>query len=192
MTDIGEIVILQENLGWLKTQFKRASLNWQQSRPDCRYYGGVVKEICQKPGKLEPMIFDPLQKWLADYILSREGKIAFSGTNGLDFFIKSGLRTIYYFTEIADFFSKNPQYLAPIPSPITQANLAQAQQSTKMQKTYSDFINTFSSKLIGCNKQLSFLFLDLSKTVKYLPEDLINMQNNLEQKCTSYRISQLR
>ena len=36
------------------------------------------------------MIFAPLQKWLADYTLSREGKIAFSGPGGLDFFLKSG------------------------------------------------------------------------------------------------------
>ena len=138
------------------------------------------------------MIFDPLQKWLADYTLSREGKIAFSGPGGLDFFLKSGLRNIFQFTEIADFFSKNPQYLAPVPSPITQANLGQAQKAAQMQKQYSEFINTFSSRLIGCNKQLSFLFLDLSKTIKNLPTDLVNMQNRLEQKCNSYRIAQLK
>ena len=191
LKDLQEIGTLQENLGWLRTQFKRGTQTWQSSKPDCRFYSGIVKEICDYPGKLDGLVFDPLQKWLADYILSREGRIAFSGPGGLDYFLKSGLRTIFYFTEIADFFSKNPQYLSTTP-PITKADLSKAKEAVDKQKQYTQIINTISSKLIGCNQELSFLFLQLSKTIKNLPQDLLEMQKKLENKCNSYRIAKLK
>lgn len=187
MEDLSDIEILQKNLGWLKNKFQDASPSW---RKNCQYYSGIVKQVCEKPGQLNNL-FDSLQKWLADYILIREGRQAFAGQGGLDSFLKVGLRTIFYFTEVADFFSKNPQYLAPFPANIT-ANLEQAQQAGQMQQQYSEFINIFSSRLIGCDKQLNFLFLDLSKTVKNLTPELRDMQSRLEQKCTSYRIAKLK
>ena len=61
-------------------------------------------------------------------------------------------------------------------------------EAADKQKIYQDFINTLSSKLIGCNEQLGFIFLKLSKTVKSLPSDLGKMQSYLESQCLSYRM----
>lgn len=183
--DVKEVEIIMENLSWLQKQMPIAIANWQASKPNCLYHPGLIGEICQNPGKLNPTIFDPLKKWLADYILNREGKIAFTGSNGLDFFLKVGLRNIFNYVIIADFFSKNPYYFAPTP-PVS--NITAAKKVGDTQKQYQEFINTLSSKLIGCNEQLGFIFLQLSKTIAELPQDLMKMRSYLEDQCLSYRI----
>jgi hypothetical protein len=184
--DIQEVEILRENIRWLQNVMPKALNNWNLSRKksniNCEAYPKVVKEICYKPGLLNPNIFDPLLKWLYDYELNREGKIAFPGPKGLDTFLKLGIRNIYNFVFISDFFSRNPDFFIP---DFTGAGI-------KKQQEYQDFINTLNSKLIGCNEKLAFIFLKLSKTVKNLPEDLKAMQKYLDDHCISLRIRELK
>lgn len=188
MSDVKEVENIMENIGWLKSQMAIAISNWQGGKPNCSIgYSGILGDICRNPNTFSSKVFDPLTKWLADYVLNREGKIAFTGAGGLDFFLKQGLRHISNFIVVADFFSKNPYYFVPNP-PISVSNLQANKEAGEKQKIYQDFINTLSSKLIGCNDQLGFIFLKLSKTIKSLPSDLAKMQSYLESQCLSYRI----
>ena len=188
MADVKDVEIIMENINWLKRQMPIAISNWQGGKPNCSIgYPGVLGEVCQTPNIIYSKIFDPLIKWLADYILNREGEIAFTGPGGLDFFLKQGLRYISNFVIVADFFSRNPYYFVPFDSTSIEAKKA----ATDKQKQYQEFINTLSSKLIGCNDQLAFIFLKLSKTIKSLPDDLRKMQSYLEQQCLSYRIRKI-
>ena len=188
MSDVKEAESVMENLGWLKKQMPKAINNWQGGKPNCSIgYPGILGEICQKPGTVYSKIFDPLTKWLADYVLLREAKIAFAGSGGLDLFLKKGLRIISNFVIIADFFSKNPYYFVPFDSSSIEAN----KKAVDTQRQYQEFIDALSSKLIGCNEELSFLFLKLSETIKSLPEDLKKMQSYLKSQCLSYRIRKI-
>ena len=95
--DISEIESLRENINWLSKQMPKVVQNWQSTRPNCSYNFGIIREICNKPGIIAPQIFDPLIKWLADYELNREGRIAFPGASGLENFFRIGIRRIYNF-----------------------------------------------------------------------------------------------
>ena len=187
--DISEINALNDNISWLRNRMPNYLANWQASRPNCNFTSGLIKEICTKPGILAPQVFDPLLVWLNDYKANREGKLAFPGPAGVDNFLKIGLRRIYNFVVVADFFSENSQFFAPSPS-LTQT--AAYQESRKTQKQFSEFIDILNSKLVGCNEKLTFLFLRLSKTISVLPDDLRSMQNYLENYCRSFRVKQLR
>jgi len=179
--DIQEVELIIENLKWLNRQMIPAISNWQATKPRCSLLGSskIVKNICEKPGTLNRDIFDPLLKWLYDYILNREGSLAFTG-KGLDTFLKKGLRHIHAFIVIAEFFERNPQYFIPDP-PIS--NLTEYVKAQKSQAEYKKFLNVLMSKLIGCNRKLSFLFLDLSRTIRQLPKDLKDIQEYLDQQC---------
>ena len=182
--EISEVEELMENLTFVRDQMSIAVKNWKGTKPICSYEIGVIKEICEYPGKLNPLIFDPLLKWLADYILNREGKIAFTGRGGLDSFLRVGLRNIYNFIFLADFFSRNPNYFVPIaPSATLQAK----KEAINKQAAYQGILDALSSKLIGCNEKLGFIFLKLSKTISVLPDDLKKMQSYLENQCLTYR-----
>lgn len=189
--DVNEVESIIGDLSWLQKNIPIAISNWQATKPNCNYYSGMIKEICLTPGKLDKGIFDPLIKWLADYTLNRQGRIAFAGANGLDNFLKIGLRLITNFVIVADFFSKNPSYFIPTP-PISSANLTAVKKATDSQAQYKEFLNLLSSKLIGCNEKLNFIFLKLSKSINKLPEDLLKMQQYLESQCLSYRIQGLK
>jgi hypothetical protein len=184
--DVKEVEQLRENIRWLQKVMPTALNNWYNSRKvsgiNCEAYPGVVKEICYKPGLLNSNIFDPVLKWLSDYQLNREGRMAFPGPKGLDTFLKVGLRTIYKFVIVADFFSRNPDFFIP---DFTGAGV-------KKQKEFQDFIDLLNSKLIGCNEKLSFIFLKLSKTIPNLPEDLKAMQKYLDDHCLSLKIRELK
>ena len=183
--DIQEVEKILENLRWLQTQMPTAIQNWQNMKPNCSYHTGVIKEICVSPGRINPLIFDPLILWLSNYILTREGRIAFPGPSGLDNFLRRGLVVITNYIAIADFFSKNPDFFVA-------TDLNKMGETLQKQKTYQQIIETLSSKLIGCDKQLTFLFLDLTKSIKTLTPDLKRMQEFLDQKCLSLRISGVR
>jgi len=184
--DIKEVETLRENITWLQKNMPTVIDNWNKSRKvsgmTCEIYPSIIREICNKPGLLNSNIFDPVLKWLADYQLNREGQKAFAGANGLDTFLKIGLRSIYNFVFVADFFSKNTDFFVP---GYTFADV-------KKQKYYEEIINLLNSKLIGCNEKLSFLFLKLSRTIKNLPDDLKKMQNYLDDQCVSLRIRELK
>lgn len=177
MNDVQEIENIRSELKNLRNDINKGIVNWQKTNPRCDYEYGLVAEICKSPGKINTLVFDPMEKWLADYILTREGKLAFTGPGSLDGFLKIGLRTIHNFVTIADFFSRNPQYLV---------------SGTDKQKLYVKLLDTISSNLIGCNEKLAFIFLKLSKTIKVLPEDLLKIQSDLETKCNTYRIRGLK
>jgi hypothetical protein len=187
LADVKEVERLMENISWLKTQMPKAVSNWKDYVKSCAFYRGILKEICENPSALLPSIFDPLIKWLADYILLREGRLAFTG-KALDDFLKVGLRRIYNFIYVMDIFIKNPKYFFPDPS---SQDLSAFRQAQVKQNQYKQFLILLNQKLIGCNDQLNFLFLKLSKTIKVLPQDLINIQKYLEQECTNLRIRNL-
>ena len=187
--DISEVESLRENILWLKNRMSNYLANWQASRPVCEYNTGLIKEICNKPGILVPEVFDPLIKWLFDYELNREGRLAFAGPGGVDNFLKQGLYRIYRFVVVSDFFSNNPQYFSPSPSP---EEFEAYTKSKKAQREFSEFLDILNSKLIGCNQQLTFLFLKLSGTIKNLPDDLKRVQQYLANYCSSLKIKQLK
>ena len=187
--DVKEVESLRDNISWLKDRMPNYLSNWQATRPVCEYNTGLIKEICDKPGTLISGVFNPLIKWLFDYELNRDGKIAFAGASEVDKFLTSGLYRIYRFVVVSDFFSNNPQYFSPSPSP---EDFAAYTKSKKAQKEFSEFLDILNSKLIGCNENLSFLFLKLSKTIKKLPLELQRVQQYLENYCNSLRIKELR
>ena len=175
--DIKEVELLRDNVLWLRDRMPTAMGNWQASKPNCEYNTGLIKDICYRPGVLMPEVFDPIIKWLSDYILVREKRIQAPDT---DAFLRAGLYRMFRFVTVADYFAKNAQYFVP-------PGLA----SAKAQQDYRNFINILLEKLIGCNKQMTFMFLDLTKTVKNLPEDLKQMQTYLENQCFSLKVRNL-
>jgi hypothetical protein len=172
--DIKEVDLLRDNVLWLRDRMPTAMGNWQASKPNCEYNTGLIKDICYRPGTLISEVFDPMIKWLSDYILEREGRIK----TDTDTFLKAGLYRMFRFVTVADYFAKNSQYFV-------------GNNFGKAQKDYRDFINILLEKLIGCNKQMTFMFLQLTKTVKNLPDDLRQMQIYLENQCTSLKIRNL-
>ena len=187
--EISEVDNLRDNISWLRSKMPKVVNNWQSTRPNCNYNFGIVKEVCLKPGLMVSKIFDPLIKWLFDYELNREGKLAFPGTAAAQNFYRLGLRLVYNFILISDFLSQNPQYYTPS-APVS--NLPAYKETRKSQKEFSDFVDLLSSKMIGCNEQMSFLFLKLSKSVPNLTDDLKRMQEYLSNYCTSLRIKELK
>jgi len=184
--DIKEVEDIRDNILWLEKRIPEFVNNWKLSKPNCEYQSGLIKEICYNPQTLIPKVFEPLIKWLFDYELNRDGKLQFPD---VDNFLKAGLYRIYRFVMVSEFISQNPQFYSPSPSP----NQFEAySKSKKSQREFSEFIDILTSKLIGCNKQLNFLFINLSKTIKNLPEDLRNVQNYLENQCVSLKIKDLK
>lgn len=177
--DVEEVELLRDNVLWLKQRMPVAIKNWKIRDPNCNFSAGLVRDLCYKPANILPEIFDPLIKWLSDYILYREGRIKL---NNVDDFLRVGLVNIYRFVLLADTFMKNSHYFIPSNMP----------RSIKSENEYREFINILLSKLIGCNKQLNFLFIDLSKTIKGLVPELVQMQNFLQNECLSLRIENLR
>ena len=186
--DISEIESLRENINWLSKQMPKVVQNWQSTRPNCSYNFGIIREICNKPGIIAPQIFDPLIKWLADYELNREGRIAFPGASGLENFFRIGIRRIYNFILVADFLSINSQYYIPSAS---LTNPAAYRETKKSQDKFAEFVDIISSKLIGCNKSMSFLFLNLTQGLS-LADDLKRMQDYLSNYCASLKFRELK
>ena len=187
--DITEVESIRDNILWLRDRMPNVIANWKSTNPNCDFNSGLIKEICYNPGILVPNVFEPLIKWLFDYQLNREGRLAFAGTSGVDNFLKAGLYRIYRFVMVSEFLSQNSQYFvpsAPVGSPDAYF------KSKKSQNEFSEFVDILISKLIGCNKDLSFVFLNLSKTIKNLPPDLKKVENYLENQCVSLRIKDLR
>lgn len=190
MEDVKEVEEILSNLRWLQKEMPKALQNWKTVKPQCSFHTGIIREICNSPGRINSLVFDPLIRWLSDYILNRESRIAFAGPGGLDAYLKKGLRIIAQYIILIDFFSKNTDFFAPTPK-VTSSNLSAASEAVKKQVQYREIINTLSSKVIGCNNQLSFIFLDLSKTISDLPEDLRRVQNYLENYCLTLRTRRL-
>ena len=174
--DIKDADLLRDNVIWLRDRMPSALNNWQSTKPDCEYNSGLIKDICYKPGILLPQVFEPLIKWLSDYILSREGKIMYQD---LDNFLRAGLYRIFRFVTVMDYFAMNTSYFVP------------NAREVKSRNNYQEFIDTLISKLIGCNQDLAFVFLKLIGTVK-LNSDLQNMQNYLQNECSTIRIRALK
>ena len=188
--DILEVEQILENLRWLQSKMPTAIANWQATKPDCTFHVGILRDICNSPMQINNLVFDPLIKWLSDYILNREGRMAFAGPGGLDIFLRKGLRIITTYIIVADFFSNNTDFFSPNPK-ISKETLEQYGKSIKVQKQYKNFLNEISSRVIGCNDQLSFLFLTLSKTIREVPDDLKKIQTYLENYCLSLRVKKL-
>lgn len=191
MSDIKEVEDILNDLRFLRRQMGPAVANWKSSKPNCEMLigymdKGILKSICEAPRRIN-QYFDPLIKWLSDYILYREGRGQLPEVT--DQFLKYGLRLIHAFVIIAEFFERNPQYFVPDP-PIK--DLSKYRNAQKQQRQYQEFLNLLVNKLIGCNRKLSFLFLDLSKTITNLPEDLVNVREYLDQQCNSLRVRRLK
>lgn len=190
MADIKEAKAIKDSLVWIKTTMPAAINRWIENVGNCQYAmdymsSGILKNLCLNPRQLNPNILDPLIKWLDDFILNREEKLVIPD---LDKFLRRGLRLIYQFTVIADHFIKNPRYFYPDPPVRDLKTYREAQQK---QNEYKAFIITLTQKLIGCKEELSFFFLDLSKTVKKLPEDMKRIQDYLDQECLFLRTRKL-
>ncbi len=185
--DIRDVENLRDNVLWLGQRMPGFMQRWQASKPNCEYNTGLIKEICYKPGILGIEVFDPVIKWLSDYILNREGSLKIVN---VDDFLKAGLYRIFRFVTVADFFAQNTQYFVPYQA-LDQNKLSEYRTYLKSQKDYQEFINLLLGKLIGCNDKLHFIFKKLLKTVDKLPEDLQKMQAYLENKCVSLRIQAL-
>ncbi len=185
--DIRDVETLRDNVLWLGQRMPAFMQRWQASKPNCEYNAGLIKDICYKPGILGSEVFDPVVKWLSDYILNREGTMKI---DNVDDFLKAGLYRIFRFVTVADFFTKNPQYFVPYQA-LDKNDLAGYRTYLKSQKDYQEFINLLMGKLIGCNDKLHFIFKKLLKTVKTLPEDLQRMQTYLENQCFSLKVRAL-
>ena len=183
--DIREVSQLRDDVLWLRDRMPAAMARWSGSRPNCEYNAGLIKDICYRPGILIPEVFDPVIKWLSDYILNREGTMKIVN---VDDFLRAGIYRIFRFITVADFFAKNPQYFTPYVPPQDFNAYAAA---SKAQADYREFINLLSEKLIGCNDKLHFIFLKLSKTIPNLTPDLQQMQTYLANHCTFLKVRAL-
>jgi hypothetical protein len=192
-----EIGDLRNNILWLEKQMPRALKNWLNTKPSCDFLGGILKNICETPGVINKTVFDPVVKWLADYELLKERRLDLKSKNlTLDDFLKIGLRVISKFIIVAEFFANHTDFLAPYPDSRTKGTDPQYNEklfaANKAQKEYGEFINLLSSKLIGCNEKMGFMFLKLSKTISNLPPELQQMQNYLENQCINLRVKNLK
>ena len=186
--DIRDVENLRDHVLWLEKRMPGVMGRWQESKPNCEYHAGVIKEICYKPGTIVSEVFDPVSKWLSDYILNREGKLAIPD---VDAFLRAGIYRFFKFVVVADFFSQNPQYFVPY-QVLDKNNISAYTASLKTQKDYQEFIDLLISKLIGCGEKLNFVFLKLVKTVKQLPPELANMVNYLQNECNFLRVRALK
>lgn len=188
---VTEIKTLIDNLQFLEKALPTAINNWKKQIKTCDWAVGssVLKKICENPGTLHNEVFVPLYSFLNNYILNREGKLAFT-SQGLDSFLLKGLVAIQKYIVLSDFFAKNPSYFVPNVS-ITQGFEA-SKVATVNQNKYKDFIFTLNEKLIGCKDNLSFIFLKLVGTVKNMSPELEQTKSYLNDQCASIRIARLR
>jgi hypothetical protein len=186
--DIKDVENLRDNVLWLEKRMPGVMTRWQESKPNCEFHTGVIKEICYRLGTIVTDVFDPVSKWLSDYILNREGVLPIADVDG---FLRQGIYRIFKFVVVADFFSQNPQYFVPF-QVFDKSNISAYTASLKTQKDYQEFIDLLVSKLIGCGEKLNFVFLKLAKTVKTLSPELSNMQNYLQNECAFLRVRALK
>lgn len=170
MADISEVKQLIDNVKYINGVFTNGLRLWRPETQNCSLAvgyksQGFLNRICEYPQTLQTELFTPLIDWLEKYKNNREGKIAFTpGT--LDSFLKRGLMLVYRFTIVADLFIKNPDYLFPTPALRTNQDIPKINQARVNQNKYKEFIILLNERLIGCNKQMKFLLVDLFETVK--------------------------
>jgi len=184
VSDIEEVQHLLDQLRWLSNQMPNAIRNWMSTKPNCLFYTGALKSLCENPAILNRTVFDPLIKWLSDYILLREKRITVQtlNFNSLDDFLKVGLRVIAKFIIVAEFFADHTDLFVP-----NSKDLSKMGQIYKQRDQYKEFINILLSRLIGCNDKLSFLFLKLSGTISNLSDELKLLRTHLDDKCLDLR-----
>lgn len=183
--DIKDVDIILDNIKWLSAKMPLAIKKWKDTKPDCRYNDGLVKVICENPIKINGEVFLPIMEWLLDYKLRRNSKdVEYKIKGDTDYFLKTGLRRIFRFVTIAEFFSDNPQYF------VTEN--VDLFTKTELSGKYRDIISTINKRLIGCINTLSFNFIKLANTIKILPEDLIEMKSYLNNICIKKKVQDLR
>ncbi len=187
-TDLDDIELLIENITWLSKKMPEAVSNWKATRPVCEYNTGLVRIICENPGKLNDEVFTPMLVWLDEYKLRRTGKNLIS-KNNVDYFLKSGLRRIFRFVTVAEFFSDNSQYFISNNSNNPANDIFSRNEMTKK---YREIISNIDKRLIGCIETLSFNFLKLAETISDLPEDLLEMKSYLYNVCVKKRVQDLK
>ena len=186
--DIRDVENLRDNVLWLEKRMPGVMGRWQESKPNCEYFSGVIKEICYKPGTIVTEVFHQVSNWLSDYILQREGKLVISD---VDAFLRAGIYRFFKFVVVADFFSQHSEYFVPF-QVLDKNNISAYTASLKTQKDYQAFNDLLISKLIGCGEKLNFVFIKLVKTVKVLPPELSNMVNYLQNECNFLRVRALK
>lgn len=189
-----EIEKLIDDIKWLNKTMPTAVKNWNNTRPNCDLFSGILKNLCENPNILNRVIFDPLIKWLFDYILVLDKKIDIGKKFGsLDEFLKIGLRVMAKFIVTAEFFSKHTDLFLPDPpGPMGSEYVSKMVEINKQRDQYRRFINLLSSKLIGCQETTALMFLSLTKTIKNLDNDLKSLINYLDNRCTDIRLEKLK
>lgn len=194
--DVTEVKVLLNNLQTLEKKLPGAIQRWKQDIKSCnsaiafmRDESALLKDLCERPGTFGTNIFGPIYSFLNAYIANREGRMAFTGPS-LDAYLLRGLRAIYNYSVVADFFARNPQYfVSPVPVSAGLEALTKAQIESNKQK---DEILSTIERLIGCKKELNFMFLRLLSTVKNLNPDMQKFKSLLEDECRSVQIERLK
>lgn len=191
MNDVTEVKTIIDSLRFIEGEMPKAITGWKQHIKSCNWAieNKVIKRVCESPASYHQEIFAPLYSFLNTYLANREGRVAFTSKQ-LDNFLIQGLRAIKNYTDLTDFFARNPQYFSPDIDPTL--NYKGSQEARVSQKKYKDFIFTVNERLIGCKDQLDFMFLKLLSTVKNLNPEMAEMKAKLENQCTLMRVQRLR
>ena len=194
--DITEIKVLLSDLQSLEAKLPGAIQRWKQDIGTCNSVAAFMRDesqalrnLCDRPGNLNQNIFAPIYSFLNAYIANREGRIAFTAQS-LDAYLLRGLRAIYNYSVVADFFARNPQYIFPTP-PVSAGLEALTKAQMSLNKEKGEILSTIE-RLIGCKNDLNFLFLRLLSTVKNLNQDMQTLKSRLEDECRSVRIEKLK
>ena len=144
--------------------------------------GNMLKQVCESPSTLRGLIFEPMYSFLNTYIQNRvpnsQGKLlALTGSAKTTFLLK-GLTAIHNFVQVADFFSRHPDFLTS--------------SGTEAEKTKA-LILKLEEAMIGCNQVQQFAYLSLSKDIPEgnLSLDIQNKLIDLKAECNSIKIEQL-
>lgn len=143
----------------------------------------VIYDLCEHRGLYRRKYFDPLYKWMNDYIKVLEGTSAYTEN-----FFRKGLRLIYNYVIISTYFADKSELYKPLPS-----NIQDVEGRIKAVKAQNDFkklVYILNSNLIGCSDN-GLPFLPKIDSME-LVEELAKMRNYLHKKCGEYRVGLLR
>lgn len=197
MSDIESIKIILNNLQYTEKILQNAIVNWKKNKnvknfcENINIYPGkkIIENLCEHPNSkyLNKEFFQPLYKFLKLYIAIREKLLAYVGKT-LDSFLKLGLKAIYKYVVLTDYFTKNIKYIVLDDDP---TNIGLFLKTVEKQNKYKEYLLSLSENLIGCKKKL-FMFLSLISSVDNLNDEQKSMKKIISDQCLYIRMEKLK
>ena len=110
----------------------------------------LLTVLCNDPNKLWNIIYEPLYSYLNLYGGVKEGRIALSEEGKINLY-KKGIRAIYSYVLLSDFFITHPDYVIPYPLFRKGTQLYKTKQYEVDKKRFQDNMTNLNEYLIGCD-----------------------------------------